>query len=147
MAQFNRQYLGKPVSTVKPALKRVWEQHFDKIDDRKLTEYAKLVSEGTRPLVRHRLARGERGDSVGVHAPDRPGVLGMGTDAPVEAVRPVVRCSHQSRTQSSNAANGTFPRSGTRGGKGAWTKESPDAAVPDFVRRRLDGPHPRRGLA
>jgi hypothetical protein len=82
MAQFNRQYLGKPVSTVKPALKRVWEQRFDKIDDRKLTEYAKLVSEGTRPLVRHRLARGERGDSVGVHAPDRPGVLGMGTDAP-----------------------------------------------------------------
>lgn len=47
MAQFNRQYLGKPVATVKPALKRVWEQHFGKIDDRKLTEYAKLVSEGT----------------------------------------------------------------------------------------------------
>jgi hypothetical protein len=28
------------------------------------------------------------------------------------------------------------------GSSGTRTKESPDAAVPDLVRRRLDGPHP-----
>jgi hypothetical protein len=46
-AQLGRQYRGKPVSVIKPALKRAWERQGGKITDPELTEYAQAISDGT----------------------------------------------------------------------------------------------------
>ncbi|RZU30613.1 hypothetical protein [Blastococcus saxobsidens] len=46
-AQLGRQYRGKPVSVIKPALKRAWERDGGKITDPELTEYAQAISDGT----------------------------------------------------------------------------------------------------
>ena len=45
--QLARQYKGRPVATVKPALKRAWERNGGKITDPELTEWATAISEGT----------------------------------------------------------------------------------------------------
>jgi hypothetical protein len=46
-AQLGRQYRSKPVSVIKPALKRAWERDGGKITDPELTEYAQAISDGT----------------------------------------------------------------------------------------------------
>jgi hypothetical protein len=47
MDQFARQYKGRPVAVVKPALRRAWERDGRTITDPELTEYAAYISEGT----------------------------------------------------------------------------------------------------
>jgi hypothetical protein len=42
------QYAGRPVAEIKPALKRVWERGGGSLSDPELTEYAQLISDGTR---------------------------------------------------------------------------------------------------
>jgi hypothetical protein len=49
MDRFARQYKGRPVSVIKPALKREWERDGGKITDPELTEWATHISEG-RPI-------------------------------------------------------------------------------------------------
>ncbi|OUZ06747.1 hypothetical protein BHE97_18560 [Aeromicrobium sp. PE09-221] len=50
---FSRRYKGKPVSTVKAALAREWKSKMDgKMTDPELTDYATLISEGTRIQVK-----------------------------------------------------------------------------------------------
>jgi hypothetical protein len=44
----SRRYKGRPVSEVKPALRREWAQVGGSIADPELTDYATLISEGTR---------------------------------------------------------------------------------------------------
>lgn len=46
--RLRRQYQGRPVSTIKPVLKREWAKLGGKMTDTELTEYATLVSEGAR---------------------------------------------------------------------------------------------------
>lgn len=41
-------YAGKPVSDIKPALKRSWEKSGGSISEPELTDYAQLISDGTR---------------------------------------------------------------------------------------------------
>lgn len=44
-----RRYAGKPVSTIKPVLKREWARiNGGSISDPDLTDYATLISEGTK---------------------------------------------------------------------------------------------------
>ena len=47
-----RQYRGKPVEVVKPALRREWARIGGSISDPELTDYARLISEGTRIEMR-----------------------------------------------------------------------------------------------
>lgn len=43
----SRRYKGRPVSEIKPALKRDWARIGGSISDPELTDYATLISEGT----------------------------------------------------------------------------------------------------
>lgn len=48
-ASLGRRYTGKPVSTIKPVLKREWARiNGGSISDPELTEYATLISQGTK---------------------------------------------------------------------------------------------------
>ena len=42
------QYAGRPIAEIKPALKRAWEKGGASITDPELTEYAQVISDGTR---------------------------------------------------------------------------------------------------
>lgn len=42
------QYAGRPVAEIKPALKIAWEQGGGSITDPELTEYAQMISDGTK---------------------------------------------------------------------------------------------------
>ena len=42
-----RQYSGRPVEAIKPALRREWSKIGGSISDPELTDYATLISEGT----------------------------------------------------------------------------------------------------
>jgi hypothetical protein len=42
------QYQGRPVDTIKPALKRLFERRGGKITEPELTQYAEMVRDGTR---------------------------------------------------------------------------------------------------
>ncbi len=44
--QLARQYKGRPVAVIKPALKRAWERGGGKITDPELTEYSEAISNG-----------------------------------------------------------------------------------------------------
>ncbi len=44
--QLARQYKGRPVAVIKPALKRAWERSGGKITDPELTEYSEAISNG-----------------------------------------------------------------------------------------------------
>lgn len=46
--RLHAQYVGRPVAEIKPALKRVWEMGGGSITDPELTEYAQMVSDGTK---------------------------------------------------------------------------------------------------
>lgn len=43
-----RRYQGRPVSEIKPVLRREWARVGGSISDPELTDYATLISEGTR---------------------------------------------------------------------------------------------------
>lgn len=45
--RIGRQYKGRPVSEIKPALQREWSRIGGSITDPELTDYATLISEGT----------------------------------------------------------------------------------------------------
>ena len=47
-----RRYKGRPVSEIKPVLKREWARIGGSISDPELTDYASLISEGTRIQMR-----------------------------------------------------------------------------------------------
>lgn len=47
-----RRYKGRPVAEIKPVLKREWSRNGGSISDPGLTEYATLISEGTRFQVK-----------------------------------------------------------------------------------------------
>lgn len=47
-----RRYKGRPVSEIKPVLRREWSRIGGSISDPELTDYATLVSEGTRIQMR-----------------------------------------------------------------------------------------------
>lgn len=44
----SRRYTGRPVSEIKPVLRREWARIGGSISDPELTDYAALISEGTR---------------------------------------------------------------------------------------------------
>ena len=46
--RLGRQYKGRPVNEVKAALRREWSRLGGTISDAELTDYAQLISEGTR---------------------------------------------------------------------------------------------------
>ena len=48
----SRRYKGRPVSEIKPVLRREWARLGGTISDPELTDYATLISEGTRIQVR-----------------------------------------------------------------------------------------------
>mgnify|MGYP006972344662 FL=1 len=48
----SRRYNGRPVSEIKPVLKREWSRVGGSISDPELTDYATLISEGTRIQMR-----------------------------------------------------------------------------------------------
>lgn len=48
----SRRYKGRPVSEIKPVLKREWSRVGGSISDPELTDYATLISEGTRIQMR-----------------------------------------------------------------------------------------------
>ncbi|WP_312722377.1 hypothetical protein [Mobilicoccus sp.] len=48
----SRRYKGRPVSEIKPVLKREWARIGGSISDPELTDYASLISEGTRIQMR-----------------------------------------------------------------------------------------------
>ena len=48
----SRRYKGRPVSEIKPVLKREWSRVGGSISDPELTDYATLISEGTRIQLR-----------------------------------------------------------------------------------------------
>lgn len=48
----SRRYKGRPVSEIKPVLKREWSRVGGSISDPELTEYATHISEGTRIQMR-----------------------------------------------------------------------------------------------
>lgn len=43
-----RRYRGRPVSEIKPVLRREWSRRDGTMSERELTDYATLISEGTR---------------------------------------------------------------------------------------------------
>ena len=48
----SRRYKGRPVSEIKPVLRREWSRVGGSISDPELTEYATHISEGTRIQMR-----------------------------------------------------------------------------------------------
>lgn len=46
--RLSTRYAGRPVAEIKPALKRIWEKDGGSISDPELSEYAQMISEGTR---------------------------------------------------------------------------------------------------
>ena len=48
----SRRYKGRPISEIKPVLKREWSRVGGSISDPELTDYATLISEGTRIQMR-----------------------------------------------------------------------------------------------
>lgn len=48
----SRRYKGRPVSEIKPVLRREWSRVGGSISDPELTEYANHISEGTRVQLR-----------------------------------------------------------------------------------------------
>lgn len=48
----SRRYKGRPVSEIKPVLKREWSRVGGSISDPELTDYATLIREGTRIQMR-----------------------------------------------------------------------------------------------
>lgn len=48
----SRRYKGRPVSEIKPVLRREWSRVGGSISDPELTEYANHISEGTRIQLR-----------------------------------------------------------------------------------------------
>lgn len=46
-AELLREYRGKSIDEIKPAVKRIFAKHGGKIDDSELTEYAQHISNGT----------------------------------------------------------------------------------------------------
>lgn len=46
-----RRYKGRPVSEIKPVLRREWSRRDGTMSERELTDYAMLISEGTRVQV------------------------------------------------------------------------------------------------
>lgn len=48
----SRRYKGRPVSEIKPVLRREWARIGGAISDPELTDYATLISEGTRIQMR-----------------------------------------------------------------------------------------------
>lgn len=48
----SRRYKGRPVSEIKPVLRREWSRVGGSISDPELTEYANHISEGTRIQMR-----------------------------------------------------------------------------------------------
>lgn len=46
--RLHAEFSGRPVDEIKPALKKVWERDGGSISDPELTEYAQLISDGTR---------------------------------------------------------------------------------------------------
>ncbi len=48
----SRRYKGRPVSQIKPVLRREWSRIGGSISDPELTEYATHISEGTRIQMR-----------------------------------------------------------------------------------------------
>lgn len=48
----SRRYKGRPVSEIKPVLKREWARMGGSISEQELTDYATLISEGTRIQMR-----------------------------------------------------------------------------------------------
>lgn len=48
----SRRYKGRPVSQIKPVLRREWSRVGGSISDPELTEYATHISEGTRIQMR-----------------------------------------------------------------------------------------------
>lgn len=49
--QLARQYKGRPVAVIRPALKRAWERDGGRITDPELTEYSEAISNGRRIKV------------------------------------------------------------------------------------------------
>ncbi len=47
-----RRYRGRPVSEIKAVLRREWSRRDGTMSERELTDYATLISEGTRIQVR-----------------------------------------------------------------------------------------------
>lgn len=47
-----RRYRGRPVSEIKPVLRREWARRDGTMSERELTDYATLISEGTRIQMR-----------------------------------------------------------------------------------------------
>ncbi len=45
--RLGRQYKGRPVSEIKPVLRREWSRLGGSLSDAELTDYATLISEGT----------------------------------------------------------------------------------------------------
>lgn len=45
-AELSREYSGKSINEIKPAVKHVFAKHGGKIDDSELTEYAQCISDG-----------------------------------------------------------------------------------------------------
>ena len=48
----SRRYKGRPVSEIKPVLRREWSRGGGSISEPELTEYATHISEGTRTQMR-----------------------------------------------------------------------------------------------
>lgn len=46
--RLHAQYAGRPIAEIKPALKRAWEKGGGSITDPELTEYAQMISDGTK---------------------------------------------------------------------------------------------------
>jgi hypothetical protein len=50
--RLHRDYSGKPVSEVKPALVRAWKKDGGNISDAEATDWATLISDGTRIVLK-----------------------------------------------------------------------------------------------
>lgn len=48
----SRRYKGRPVAEIKPVLRREWALVGGSISDPELTDYARLISEGTRIVMK-----------------------------------------------------------------------------------------------
>lgn len=46
--RLHAQFAGRPVAEIKPALKRVWEKGGGSITEPELTEYARMIGDGTK---------------------------------------------------------------------------------------------------
>ena len=48
MERLSVQYKGKPIDTIKPALKRLAQRHGGTLSDSELSQWAQMISEGTK---------------------------------------------------------------------------------------------------